>query len=126
MEGAVLDWNKPAIGFYERLGPRLRKGCMVTRLARVPLARTVVLDIRTRGVGTLPTPGPSERPPGKRFRESGASPVGQPVLEPREQRVVERLGVHPAEPQRLSVHVEEQDVGFAARPETVRERNPRH
>ena len=32
MEWAVLDWNAPAIGFYERLGAGLRKEWILTRL----------------------------------------------------------------------------------------------
>ena len=32
MEWAVLDWNAPAIGFYERLGARPMKGWTVYRL----------------------------------------------------------------------------------------------
>jgi len=39
MEWAVLDWNTPAIGFYERLGARLRKDWILTRLAGAPLRR---------------------------------------------------------------------------------------
>jgi GNAT superfamily N-acetyltransferase len=32
MEWAVLDWNRPAIRFYERLGARLRRDWVLTRL----------------------------------------------------------------------------------------------
>ena len=32
MEWAVLDWNAPSIGFYERLGARLRRDWILTRL----------------------------------------------------------------------------------------------
>ena len=39
MEWAVLDWNAPAIDFYERLGARLRKDWILTRLAGEPLRR---------------------------------------------------------------------------------------
>jgi hypothetical protein len=39
MEWAVLDWNTPAIGFYERLGARLRRDWVLTRLTGEPLAR---------------------------------------------------------------------------------------
>jgi hypothetical protein len=39
MEWAVLDWNTPAIGFYERLGARLRKDWILTRLTGEPLTR---------------------------------------------------------------------------------------
>jgi len=37
MEWAVLDWNTPAIGFYERLGAKLRKDWILTRLTGDPL-----------------------------------------------------------------------------------------
>ena len=37
MEWAVLDWNAPAIGFYEGLGARLRKDWILTRLTGAPL-----------------------------------------------------------------------------------------
>ena len=39
MEWAVLDWNTSAIGFYERLGARLRKDWILTRLTGEPLRR---------------------------------------------------------------------------------------
>jgi len=39
MEWAVLDWNRPAIRFYERMGARLRKEWILTRLTGRPLAR---------------------------------------------------------------------------------------
>lgn len=39
MEWTVLDWNTPAIGFYERLGARLRKDWILTRLTGEPLKR---------------------------------------------------------------------------------------
>jgi GNAT superfamily N-acetyltransferase len=39
MEWAVLDWNRPAIGFYRRLGATLRKEWILTRLTGAPLAR---------------------------------------------------------------------------------------
>lgn len=39
MEWAVLDWNAPAIGFYERLGAKLRKDWILTRLTGEPLRR---------------------------------------------------------------------------------------
>src|SRR5262245_49007622 len=32
MEWAVLDWNTPSIGFYERLGAELRREWVLTRL----------------------------------------------------------------------------------------------
>ena len=37
MEWAVLDWNTPSIGFYERLGARLRRDWILTRLTGPPL-----------------------------------------------------------------------------------------
>ena len=39
MEWAVLDWNTPAIGFYKRLGARLRKDWILTRLTGAPLRK---------------------------------------------------------------------------------------
>ncbi len=39
MEWAVLDWNRPAIGFYKRLGATLRKEWILTRLTGAPLER---------------------------------------------------------------------------------------
>ena len=37
MEWTVLDWNTPSIRFYERLGARLRKDWILTRLTGEPL-----------------------------------------------------------------------------------------
>ena len=39
MEWAVLDWNAPSIGFYERLGARLRRDWILTRLTGTPLRK---------------------------------------------------------------------------------------
>jgi GNAT superfamily N-acetyltransferase len=39
LEWAVLDWNRPAIGFYERLGAKLRKEWILTRLTGAPLRK---------------------------------------------------------------------------------------
>jgi GNAT superfamily N-acetyltransferase len=39
MEWAVLDWNRPAIRFYQRLGARLRKEWILTRLTGAPLRK---------------------------------------------------------------------------------------
>jgi GNAT superfamily N-acetyltransferase len=39
MEWAVLDWNRPAIRFYRRLGATLRREWLLTRLAGAPLRR---------------------------------------------------------------------------------------
>jgi GNAT superfamily N-acetyltransferase len=47
MEWTVLDWNTPSIGFYERLGARLRRQWILTRLAGAPLRRLAAL--RPRG-----------------------------------------------------------------------------
>ncbi|HEU4440197.1 MAG TPA: GNAT family N-acetyltransferase [Methylomirabilota bacterium] len=39
LEWAVLDWNRPAIGFYKRLGARLHRQWIITRLTGAPLRR---------------------------------------------------------------------------------------
>ena len=39
MEWTVLDWNRPAIGFYKRLGAQLHKEWVLTRLIGAPLRR---------------------------------------------------------------------------------------
>ena len=39
MEWAVLDWNRPAIRFYRRLGAQLRRPWILTRLTGTPLRR---------------------------------------------------------------------------------------
>ncbi|MEX2222350.1 MAG: GNAT family N-acetyltransferase [Candidatus Rokuibacteriota bacterium] len=39
LEWAVLDWNRPAIGFYKRLGAKLRRQWVLTRLTGTPLRR---------------------------------------------------------------------------------------
>ena len=39
MEWAVLDWNAPSIRFYRRLGARLRREWILTRLDGAPLRR---------------------------------------------------------------------------------------
>ena len=39
MEWTVLDWNTPAINFYQRIGARLRKDWILTRLTGAPLRR---------------------------------------------------------------------------------------
>jgi GNAT superfamily N-acetyltransferase len=39
MEWTVLDWNRPAIAFYRRLGARLHKEWILTRLTGTPLRR---------------------------------------------------------------------------------------
>lgn len=39
MEWAVLEWNKPAIRFYTRVGARLRREWILTRITGAPLHR---------------------------------------------------------------------------------------
>jgi len=39
MEWTVLDWNRPAIGFYRGLGAKLHKEWVLTRLTGAPLRR---------------------------------------------------------------------------------------
>ena len=39
MEWTVLDWNRPAIQFYKRIGATLRKEWVLTRLTGAPLRR---------------------------------------------------------------------------------------
>jgi GNAT superfamily N-acetyltransferase len=39
MEWTVLDWNTPSIKFYDRLGAKLRKDWILTRLTGEPLRR---------------------------------------------------------------------------------------
>jgi GNAT superfamily N-acetyltransferase len=39
MEWAVLDWNSPSIRFYKRLGAKLRREWILTRLSGAPLRR---------------------------------------------------------------------------------------
>jgi GNAT superfamily N-acetyltransferase len=46
MEWAVLDWNRPSIRFYERLGARLRRDWILTRLAGAPLRRLALRGAR--------------------------------------------------------------------------------
>jgi GNAT superfamily N-acetyltransferase len=39
MEWAVLDWNTPSIRFYKKLGAKLRRQWILTRLTGAPLSR---------------------------------------------------------------------------------------
>ncbi|MBI4241310.1 MAG: GNAT family N-acetyltransferase [Candidatus Rokubacteria bacterium] len=39
MERMVLDWNRPAIRFYRRLGASLKREWILTRLTGAPLRR---------------------------------------------------------------------------------------
>ena len=47
MEWSVLDWNAPAIRFYRRIGARLDKEWIITRLKDAPLKR-LARSSRTR------------------------------------------------------------------------------
>jgi GNAT superfamily N-acetyltransferase len=51
MEWAVLDWNRPAIRFYEKLGARLRKEWILTRLTGPALRRLGGLSGKRRARG---------------------------------------------------------------------------
>lgn len=44
MEWAVLDWNTPSIRFYRKLGARLRKEWILTRLTGAPLRALAARD----------------------------------------------------------------------------------
>ena len=50
MEWTVLDWNTPSIRFYRKLGARLRREWILTRLTGTPLRRLA----RRRGAFTAP------------------------------------------------------------------------
>ena len=39
MEWTVLDWNTPSIRFYRKLGAKLRREWILTRLTGAPLRR---------------------------------------------------------------------------------------
>lgn len=47
MEWTVLDWNTPAIRFYERLGAILRREWILTRLSSAPLSRLARRTVTT-------------------------------------------------------------------------------
>ncbi|MEE3245895.1 MAG: N-acetyltransferase, partial [Chloroflexota bacterium] len=44
MEWSVLDWNEPAIGFYENLGARRLNGWSIYQLAGEALERLAPTD----------------------------------------------------------------------------------
>ena len=67
MEWTVLDWNRPAIRFYQALGARLRRDWILTRLTGEPLARLAGLSAR-RG------PGRARRASGPRTPTGAGSP----------------------------------------------------
>src|SRR6266446_3189019 len=60
MEWAVLHWNRPAIRFYERLGARLRRDWVLTRLDGAAL---VALRAQTSALGAERSEG--QRGPGR-------------------------------------------------------------
>src|SRR5262247_38912 len=47
LEWAVLDWNTPSIGFYEKLGARLKREWILTQLTGEPLQRLAGQDRKT-------------------------------------------------------------------------------
>jgi GNAT superfamily N-acetyltransferase len=49
LEWAVLDWNTPAIRFYKRLGARLHREWILTRLVGAPLRRLGRAGVAARG-----------------------------------------------------------------------------
>ena len=51
MEWAVLDWNTPSIRFYEKLGAKLRRDWILTRLTGLALRR---LAHPSRGAASRP------------------------------------------------------------------------
>ncbi len=58
MEWTVLDWNRPAIRFYRRLGAELHREWLLTRLTGVPLRR--VAGIRPTATSRRrPRPSPA-------------------------------------------------------------------
>jgi GNAT superfamily N-acetyltransferase len=69
MEWAVLDWNRPAIRFYERLGARLKREWIITRLTGAPLERLGRSGSRRAGAAR------PRRTPGRR-RASARAPAG--------------------------------------------------
>jgi RimJ/RimL family protein N-acetyltransferase len=52
MEWAVLDWNTPSIRFYQKLGAKLRRQWILTRLTGAPLRRLARLGPPRRKSGT--------------------------------------------------------------------------
>jgi GNAT superfamily N-acetyltransferase len=63
MEWTVLDWNAPAIRFYNRLGARAHREWILTRLVGAPLKRLA----RAGGAA-----GPRSAPGRRRARRAGA------------------------------------------------------
>jgi hypothetical protein len=73
----------------------------------------------------LAAAGPAEGALDERGWQRGRGPVRQRLTEPREERVVERLGVHATQPQRAAVEEQAHDVRLAAGPEALCERDAR-
>jgi GNAT superfamily N-acetyltransferase len=80
MEWTVLDWNRPAIRFYRRLGAGLMREWILTRLTGEPLARLGKLAGpatvgRARPASRQRTPGAAAaRPRRRRRRLTAAGP----------------------------------------------------
>jgi len=68
MEWAVLDWNTPSIRFYRRLGARLSREWILTRLSGAPLRRLA----RLTGAGAR---GSRRRPPGRQRARQASRPA---------------------------------------------------
>jgi GNAT superfamily N-acetyltransferase len=68
LEWTVLDWNAPAIRFYKRLGARLHREWILTRLVGAPLRRLARAGRATRGrsaPGRRPARPAAARAPGR-------------------------------------------------------------
>jgi len=62
MEWAVLDWNTPSIRFYQKLGARLRRQWILTRLTGAPLNRLARRAASRSLRETYPSIGAGARP----------------------------------------------------------------
>jgi GNAT superfamily N-acetyltransferase len=58
LEWSVLDWNRPAIRFYRRLGADLKREWILTRLTGSPLARLAGLSRRPASARARPPSRP--------------------------------------------------------------------
>jgi GNAT superfamily N-acetyltransferase len=86
MEWTVLDWNRPSIRFYRRLGAGLMKQWILTRLAGEPLARLAGLSgspasarVRRSAPSRTPTAAaaPTPRPHRASARARRSPPAGR-------------------------------------------------
>jgi GNAT superfamily N-acetyltransferase len=68
MEWAVLDWNRSAIRFYRRLGARLHREWVLTRLTGASLERLAGRESPTRSPITGEPVSARARPSGERLR----------------------------------------------------------